>query len=259
MPKNYRSYRKRRGYKRVNKRRLLAKISPLRKNIPNYKRLCRFTFSTTDDIGIPSGQTGVKYVQVIASLNFPTFGYYFDGVNAPSWGPLSARSNLYAKLFPNGDLFDQYRVNAVSYRFMPFVVQVDTANDFTNVSEPKFLYQFNDLDDPIYNSSGNPELGYMDSGILPKCYTNGRQITGKFIQPKANKGRWINMSMMNANNGNPYPVTSNVFTIGTTPFENIGAALKLCLPYRANTTVATPIGRVYFSWDVTFKGIDSSG
>lgn len=261
MPRKFKGSKRR--FRRFFKRK---KYNALSKHIGNEKRLCRLRLMW----GIPitsDATVGVKFIQSIFPLNFPNHAWLDNGTaGGGSFGALQANgtvtsSDIYQRFLNTGSqaLFDLYKVNQVSVRFVPATLDVNN-NNTTGVGPAYTLtmFHYNDPDDSsnFVTYSTVMESKFLNSGAYPINYNANTQRSVNFVfkQKKQDRHVWLNTAMIQNN---------NVITSGLNPtFSNLPMAcpfgsLKTMIKGYNNAASLMNLGTLYVTWDVTFKGISS--
>lgn len=242
------SFRKKMNYR--FKRKFMKKLmrNPLGKSIANNNRKVRLSFSFI----IPASTAAAASIQ-LRSLTFPLNypGMYRDyaGTRAAiSAGSGTAAPQNYSQFFGTNGVFDQYKVQALRFKFMPAEVSTITSTtDYDTVDIPSIIYRFNDNDDDNLMVNEPNALNY---GAAPKHFSDGRAIYYTFYQKKENRNRWMNVAGILNNPGSAGVAISEVGA--TAP----AAGMKILFVINNGSATTTRFfGRVYVTWDVIFRGI----
>lgn len=240
-----RRYNKKRTYR--TKRRLKRKM-PLTRNVPNAMSPFRQKIQCYVSLNIPAGTEPYNYRNSYP-LNFP--GRYTN--NSGSYGPIidDASTNRYTAVTRSlanlMDMFDQYRVKSLTVDYVPVVSQVvggAVPNNFNGLSNA--VNYVKDFDDVSLFADVQEALV---SGKKPLSAT--RRFKIKMRQLPQNRNRWINCQDVSITPTTP--ITAN-----TLMFENTYSSIKMLIAnLLPDTTNLSTLGRLYLTWDVEFKGINT--
>jgi len=214
------------------------------RRVPNNLRTLTLNLEWEFPVTISGQPAGITNTNYNLALNFPGQFVSFN----TTWGSLANPPATYTRLMTTG-FFDQYKVNFLSVRFLPNSVNTLVNTSFGDASDtPNLVYRFNDLDD-IVDDPSEPQM--LGAGILPKQYANGQAVSFRFSQIKRMRGRFINTGLATQS-----PTTT---TVGQTTLpENAYASMKIFFPNLNHGTAPVFYGRIYATWNVTYKGVNST-
>jgi len=222
--------------------------NPLSSKIPNTMKKYPIKVQCYYDVTIAGGLSGIIDPQVIASLNYPGKGITYDGATASTFGAIGISSNLRNYFFVSSP-FDEYRVVSLEMTYIPEYVTVSTNTVGYASPDPQIMYIFRDNDDSQVVASP-ADQHFMNCGCKPLSTVTARQLTAKFTQLREKKKFWLNTGFWNI-----IQPTNNV-TFAGVPFPDPMSSLKLCWPTQA-ANAQSYIGRIYLTWNVIFRGINS--
>lgn len=226
--------------------------NPLSKGIKNTDRQFRCNITCMFEASVATNDDIPLYIQYGFPLNNPT--QFLTDAN--SWTSIPNIGTTWDNLLGGGALFDQYRVMALTVKFIPNLMQVQNiGSTVPTYQHPSLMYGLNDKDE-INQMPGTGvaiEQKFLNSGSPPRSYVTGRPITFRYIQPKASRKYWCNAQSYNDN-----PNATGGSTVNSIKdMPNKAAGMKHCHILNVGTeTLGTYyFGRYYITWDVIFRSI----
>lgn len=250
--------RAKRGFgRRFRKRRLVRRPklmkNPLGSGISNQNRKLRIRFEGMVPVNLLNTAAGtIAATQYCFPLNFPTMHRNSAGtyVQIPN-----VITDVWPKFFGAASIFDQYKVLGLRAKFMPSEVETIVSTAVYNiVDSPAVVYQVNDNDDVslITGAASIIEAKYLNSGAMPRHYTDGRSVHFKYRQLPEKRKVWRDTNVY-AQDPGATPDAGDAVSEGTF------GSMKICfVNVGSGVGVAANIGRLYVSWDVIFRGIFSN-
>lgn len=243
------------------RRRRAKRYNALSAKIPNTKRQFRIKLCYSM-IVTQQGVAGVNYPQIILPLNFPNCGNNDNGSGLAAYTymgniPNTKVNDIYGYLLTAAPLFDEYKVHSLKAQFIPNTIDVNinittgTTNNFATS-----VYQFNDQDDITLLTPATIEQRMLNGGVRPKNYniTSSKGLNFIYKQRSNMKNIWLNTGLI-ANNAVITPTIAS--TYGSAGFPGMFGAMKLVFMMSAALATGSTLGRLFVTWDVSFKGINS--
>jgi len=196
------------------------------------------------------GAASVGDLSYAFALNYPTYLGINAAANAntaQSWGAMATVTNTLPRLIA---LFDEYKVNSLTIRIIPNEMDTKTSATSPDLADyPSVLYTYNDIDD-IVVATGETQM--LNSGSRPVQWTF-REHSFKFPQLREKRRVYLNTGNATVN-----PTTA--LTGNTMGLTDGYSSLKLLIPkqYQLAAGVTGYFGRIYATWDVTWRGIRNS-